>query len=348
MKESERLQRKRKFFNVLQWIALSIAILCAIGLLVSIILLGIGKGKISLTGGLSGGFLAGILIFGAISYWLFRIFTRISDRELDALEREDDKNSFFVGEGTLATLNDGEMLLHGGEKQKRISVPYSAVRFISVCTRRSPAEKGEWSVLFELPARYLNPKADAKEKPVLIQTDGKERLYARLKELSLELLGEQPGGSKPEDGEKFILLHKFKEPDRAQRVKSIAIMAIGGVLAVLGVLIMAFGDRLFAHAATMGSIAFVLGVYFLLRGMYAFVKAKSLFEIFAEGIYYTDSRGADSVFLKWEEIKSVEKLVREDGSVLRVGCLYGNYDFPLFEGAYEMISERRSAAEEKA
>lgn len=342
MKESDRINRKRKILNVIQWIVIVFAIASMLGFIVSLVLLGIGK-DLSLTGILSGSFLAASILFGALSFLLFRALDRSAKEELDALEREDGENSFFVGEGMLATLDDREMVLHGNGK--RILIPYSCVRFFSLCSRKAPAERGEWSVLIELPAKYLDPKADGKEKPVLIQTDAKERLYKRLEELSLPILGEK---REEKEDYKFVRLEKFTLPEKTQKFRATAIIIIGAVLGLLGLLVLLFQEKLFPRAGAMGSIAFVLGVYFTIRGLVAFFKAKTRFELYAEGIFYSDSKGSDRVFLKWEEIEDVEKLVRSDGSALRVKCLYGNYDFPLLEGAYEAIKERRARMGEPA
>lgn len=337
MKESDRIHAKRKRFNILLWVDIALSIVCMIGFLVILIMMGLNAADIALLSYLCSGFIGGALLFGLFGMLLYRYVDKIAGLELDALEREDNRYSFHIGEGTLATLDEKELRIHGGSESRPIRIPYFDVKFYSVCSRKTPREKGTWNVLVEIPAHYLKKREEHGLKPILIQMDAKERLYARIRELGFELLGEEPK-LQGQSNEKFKPMKKFVKPDEGQRGKTIVLMILGFLFIVGGMLVFLLLPDKFSQATTIGAIVVVLGVYFGIRAIVAYVKAKAIFAVYREGVYFRNS-GIEAAFLKWEEILDIEMFVRDYGSVLRANCLYGKYDFPVFEGSYEYIAE---------
>lgn len=337
MKESERIYHTRKRFNVLLWGIIALSIACMIGFLITLVMMALKSADFTLLSFLCGGFLVGALIFGLLGMLLYRHVDKIAELELDALEREDSEYSFHVGEGTLATLDEKGLRIHGGSERRPVVVPYFDVKFYSVCTRKTPCEKGTWSVVIEIPAHYVTKREEHGQKPILIQADAKERLYARIKELGLNLLGEKPnlqGQSK----EKFKPMKQFIRPEEGMRGKTLIVMILGFLFLVGGILTLLFLPDKFDQATSIGAVVVVLGVYFGIRGVVAYLRAKVIFGIYREGIYFRNSN-IEAAFLKWEEILHIELVEGDQDRVLRISCLYGKYNFPPFEGSYEYIAE---------
>lgn len=333
MRTSAEIQRQRKKWSILLWTIVAIALICMVGFVVCIFLIGWEKGDIVTVSIVSGGCFLGAAGLGLVGMRLFRFTDRLAAEELDALECEDDENSFFVGDGTLATFGEDKLRIHGRvEGKKDVVVPYYDLKFFSVCARREPKERGAWSVVIEIPARYFNHSASRTMPAVLIQTDGKERLYARMKELGLELVGEPY--TEQQSTEKFVPLDKFKLADRVKRNKALILFAIGILCAVGGILAGFFWEL------TPGCVLLVLGLYLIIRASLAFVRAWATFGIYNEGIHYNDPSGLNNVFLKWEEFSAVDIFEQDNQRYLRAHCPYGVYDLPYFEGAYEKIVER--------
>lgn len=339
-KESERIHRKRKFLEVLLWTCVALFVASLLGFLASLVLLALGVGGHALGTSLCGGFLGGIVLFGGASMVLFRTGDKLSVRELDALEREDDPNSFFVGEGTLVTFRDDGLSLHGGEKIKPVTIPYRELKFYAVCERKAPREQGKPSVLIEIPAYYLNRKEERRDTTALVQTDGKERLYRRIAELDLELSGEKP--SSGEGNREFSLLKSFVLPDKRARKKMIVLIIISAILIAGGIVTATVlpGKLADADALAYGGVAILMGLYFGVHGLFALRSAKTVFGVYREGIYFRNHDGVDRLFLKWEEVRSLETFERDQERYLKVKCLYGDYDFPRLEGAFEYIAEQ--------
>lgn len=323
----EKLNFRKKAWNILGWTGVLLAVLAMIGLLVVIVLIAIGKGTPVLMGALAGGLTAGLAVLGALAFLGLRRSERFEERERDAIERADSEDSFFVGEGLLATFGRDALRIHGARNGER-TIPYRDMRFFSVCSRRKPAEKGTWSVVMEIPAHYLTKKKGEGERPVLIETAAKERLYRCLEAHGLTLLGELP--SAEPKGKKYTPFRKFTLPDAAKRRRAFLILLLGIVLTGAGVGL-AFWNT------TVGAVVLVVGAYLLARAAAAFVRAKAQFTLYEEGVFYREPSGADNVFLKWEEIGRIT--AAEDGK-LRAETLYGAYEFPPFVGAYEAIGER--------
>ena len=301
-----------------------------VGFIVCIFMIGWNKGDPVLVGILAGAFFVGAGGLGLLGMLLFRRSDRLALEELDALEREDSINSFFVGEGTLATFGDKELRIHGREDGKRdVIVPYYDLRFFSVCARRGPKERGSWSVVIEIPARYFNNNASRTMSPILIQTDGKERLYKRLKELGLELIGEPY--TEEQSDKKFVQKKKFTLTHTVKRRKALILIGVAVLFLIGGIFATIYWN------STPGSIVIVLGAYFGIRACVVLVRAKAVFGIYEEGIFYRDPEGVNNVFLKWEEFSALGIAEQENRRFLRVQCPYGAYDLPYFEGAYEYI-----------
>ena len=328
-------KRKRVFFSTLTFVLAGLAIACMIGLLVAVILLNVKEDNGTLYLILTGSFAGGATVFAAAAFGLEKCSSAVSMKELDFRERCDSENSFFVGEGTLAVLNENELFIHAEDASNKtqIRVPYSEVRFFSVCNRRRPKDKGEWSVAIEIPAHYLAKAGKAKkgDPPALVQADGKERLYNRLKELGLELQGEQ---AYKNSGEKFTLLQKFKLPNRQKRNRAAMFLILGILLTVAGILL-----GIFVNSTL--SVVSVLGLFIAGKALWSFLQAQAVFSVYREGIYFAESNRAQSTFLKWEEIVSVSREEKNSLSVLKVKCAYGDYHFPDVAGAYEAVTTAR-------
>ncbi len=329
MEESKRCRIHRKIWGAFGWTCIVIALLCMVGLLVVLVMIGLGNERMLLLGSLCAGTAGGAALFGLAGLLSVRRNEMWYGRETDALERADGEDSFFIGEETLATFEKDALVIHGG-KQKT-AVPYEKIRLFSVCTRRRAREKGEWSVLIEVPASYVMKRAKKEEAPVLVQADGKERLYAVLRKRGLELLGELPGKDGAQE-KKFHRLEKFDLPDPKKRKRSLLFMLLGGA-AVCGSVGVAF------LTVPVGAVIAVAGLYLLGRSAVNFLCAKQTLAVYGEGLYFKGNSLRESFFLKWEEIVSL-KPAETEIAVIRAECLYGAYDIPRPVGAYEYLKEK--------
>lgn len=341
----KRYHAKRKTATVFGWIFLALAVAGLIGLIVSLILLGLGKGSETVMFALCGASFAVVVVSGTLAFFFIRLGDKIAEKELDCKERSIGENAFGVGEETFAVFCEGKLLIRGKTNEKRlktISVPYTDMRFFSVCVRHTPKEKGEWSVVLEIPVKYLakDGKGSKDDSPALIQTAAKPRLYECLKQYGLTLLGELPNEGRTE---KFLRKKRFILPDRNKRRRSL-LYAGAGVVLIVGGVIAAVSSLL---NATIGAIIAVLGFYLAIHGFFGFLKAKSVFAVYREGVYWKDKTFTESVFLKWEEILSYSKEEKEGRLYLETQCLYGSYSFPLAAGALEYLEENYADKEEK-
>ena len=328
MEESKRCHRFGKVWGAFGWIFIVLALLCMAGLVVSLIMFGLGNEQMFLLGILSGAFTGGAALFGAAGFFAVKRGELWLARERDALERSDGEESFFIGEDTLATFGESGLNIHN--KERRVEVPYGEVRFVSVCTRRKPREKGEWSVLMEIPAIYLLKKAKKNEPPVLIQADAKERLCQTLQRHGLLLLGERR--KEEEKTKKFTRMRKFDLPDREKRKRALWMLLLGALLTGGGV-------GLLFYMTAIGAPVIVVGGYIVLRAIASYQRGKRVFAVYREGLYLAELSSRDSFFLKWEEIGSLSAAEAEKQEIIRAECLYGAYDFPRPDGAYEYIKE---------
>lgn len=326
--EIEKYRRGEKAAGVLSYLCIALCAVCMLGVIVCAVLIAWKGENLVLFCSLGGGAIVGVALFGVLALLFTRMGARLNERGLDVRERRDGEESFFVGEGTLLTFGEDGFVIHGERGEgRRIRVPYSEARFFSLCARSLPREKGVWSVLIEIPQRYL-AKSGAPQSgpPALVETAGKERLYRAIGAHGLTLIGEPPEEKR---GEKFVREKKFLLPDKKKRTRAAWLMAAGAVLVAVG------GGLAFRYL-TIGLLIAVLGVYLAGRALIAFVRAKRQLSVFREGLYMKEQAGADSVFLKWSEIVSLVA----DKEGLRVECAYGPYRFPLPAGAWDYLCER--------
>lgn len=290
---------------------------------------------------LTGAFGGAALVCAPISLLLSKLSDRLYKTELDFRERTDGEESFFAGEGTLCSFEERAFILHSEDgKGQRVSVPYSDMRFFSVCTRRKPAEKGEWSVVFEVPLKYIGKKGKYKQgdPPALIQTEAKERLYRTLENRGLELLGERPKEGKTA---KYNALRKFSFPDKRARKRALLLLALGGALLVGGIVAAILWN------ITAGSMFSVLGAFVLGRATLSFITAKSLLCFYKEGIYWKEKNRAECMFLKWEELTDVSFPEKEGFPLLKAETVYGSFHFPSTPEAEAYYKENFADKAEK-
>ena len=284
---------------------------------------------------LAGAFLGGAVLLVLPDIGLTRLATALHERELDYREQMDGENSFFVGEGTLATFGKDSLRIHaeaGGKEE--IEIPYLEMRFFSVCVRHSPCEHGEWSVVIEIPARYLAKNPKEGDPPALVQTDGKERLLHCLKAHGLELTGEEVhAGSR----KKFTPRKKIVLPERSARKRALIFMGLGAVL-------MGAGIGVAFWQVTVGAVLAFVGATVSGKAFYSFLGAKRVLSFYDEGVFWKEKSRPDSVFLKWDEVVSVAKTEHGGVPLLKFSTAYGAYHFPAAEGAEDYLREH---AEEK-
>lgn len=339
-KHKAALKRTRIFLNTVMFFCAAVAIASLIAMLVVVIMLSVGERsdeKDGLLTVLACSFASGAALFALLSYLFGRLVQRALYNELDFRERCDGENSFFVGEGTIATFLQSALLIHDelGKKREEIRVPYAEIRLFSVCTRRRPREKGEWSVVIEIPVKYLakEGKAGKNDPPALVQTDGKERLYACIEKSGLRLLGERPPrGAKRED-KKFSRVKQYGLPDAQKRKRALMLSALGVAVIVAGALVGIFFN------ISLGAVLGVFGIFVAARALFAYVRAKATLAFYKEGMFWRESGRTESSFLKWEEIERVSLTQKDGMPLLKVHCIYGDYHFPAAGGAYGFLEE---------
>ncbi len=325
-------QRKSTTYSAFFFIFLAISVAAFLGAIISVIVFEFkGDLSASLAIILLSSFLGGGMVCGGAAYLFSRLLSAADLMRLDFSERCDSEKSFYVGEGTLATFGNGELLLHGDKGgAKDIRIPYAEIRLFSVCTRRAPKEKGEWSVVFELPARYLAKSGRAeKDEKLLVQTDAKERLYRVIEEEGLILLGEERTAQK---NRRYALKTKFYVPVPSKRRRALVMMILGFAVAAGGIPAAIWWN------VTAGSFLAAIGLFLGLRSLSNFLAAKSVFAVYQEGIYWKEESG-ERIFLKWEEVTAVTRTHAGDTPVLKVECPYGAYHLPDIAGVYEYLQE---------
>lgn len=338
-KQKSALKRACRVLAVASFVAALLAILLLVGAVITLIMAGRTDADEALLYILCGSFVGGACLSAAAAVFAGTRGRRANERELDFRELCDGENSFFVGDGTLATFEEGSLRIHAevDTGKEDIRVPYGEMRFFSVCSRTRPRERGKWSVALEIPARYLTKTGrDAEDgKPALVETNGKERLYACLEAHNLELLGEKPprGDEKPKN-KKFTRTVKCNLPNVQKRRQTFLFMGFGAVVLAAGVLIAVFFDL------SIGLVLGAVGLFVLARTVVSFLRAKATLALYEEGIFWQDSTRTESMFLKWGEIESVRRAERDGAPCLELVCAYGSYHFPAPAGFYEYIGER--------
>ena len=114
---------------------------------------------------------------------------------------------------------------------------------------------------------------------------------------------------------------------------------VGAVLVVAGALIVA----LWADFLLVGCILGVFGLFFAVRSLFAFARAKGMFAVYEEGIYWKESgrAEADKFFLKWSELVRISQETVEGKHYLAAECAYGKYHIPEVAGAYDYLRAAR-------
>ena len=330
------LRRKRIFYSVLMYGASILAVLCLLGVLVSVMILNFSAHNASkelLLYSLAGAFVGGAALMALCTYLMSRLISAVSLKELDLRERLDDEESFFVGEGTLLTFGETGLTLHGEQEgtAQPAFIPYHDTRYISICTRRRAREKGSWCVAIEIPVHYITKNTDCSaDEKVLVQADSKERLYRALEKHGLTLLGEER--KENAENKKFTPVQKFTLPNRAKRKRALFFLLIGillvGGCAPLGI---------YANPA-IGALVGAVGLVICLRSTLSLIKAKAVFGVYQEGIFWRESNGVESLFLKWEDIEKVELGEQKGYPIVTFYCDYGKYAIPAVDGAFECIN----------
>ena len=330
-------KRKRVFCAVLTYASAILALACLIGIIVSVLMLNFGtrsERKDLILYILTGVFVGGAALFALLTYLFSKLMSKAAERELDFRERLDSEESFFVGEGTLLTFGEKGVTLHGevSGKSEPVFVPYEETRYISICTRRRAREKGSWCVAIEMPVKHLVKKGEkADTEKVLVQADAKDRLYKALEKHHLTLLGEERKEEKKD--KKFVSVKKFSLPNRKKCTNALITIVFGILLSggsvPLGIFV----------SASVGALMGAAGLVFLFRGIWGYIRAKAVFGIYEEGIFWRESNGRESLFLKWEDIESVTPEEKNGFPVITFKCSYGRYAIPAVKGAYESIKE---------
>ena len=318
---AKRLQRSNAAIGGLSFAVAILAVLSLAGALVCMIVEEWKGGvPLGLLLGFCGGALGGALAGALLGYLAMARRKTVEDY----LERMDSEESFFVGDGTFATFREDGLDIHSEKRSVRI--PYGELRAFSVCTRKSPRESGEWSIVLEIPSSYLSQEESGVS---LVQADDKPRLRAVLARRGIAVLGEPSDGKKG----KFKCEKAFYLPNKQKRAGAVFWTVLGALVAVGGVFVGIFWN------AAAGGIMGALGVFLLARGIYAFIGARALFAIYEEGIYWRGSQ-TERVFLKWEEIVRVAAEEKNGFPLLFVQCECGGYRFPRPQGALEAIAEK--------
>lgn len=333
-KKLRTIRRTCRFLGILTVACAALAIACLLGVFISVIVAEFDRGVSTLCYYLAGGFGGGAVLFALLAFLVGKLSGRAELRMADFAERCDGEDSFFVGEGTLATFEEGRLRIHGEGKGTEIFIPYAEIRAFSVCARTLPREKGEWSVVLEIPRRYLMKEGAyaPDDPPALVQTELKERLLSTLEKFGIELLGERRPADMPM-GKRFKPLKKYYLPDKKRRNRSLLCGGLGLVLIVAGIPV-AF------YNLTAGIVLAVFGAFLLVRALIAFVQARSMFAVYQEGVYWRESVRRESVFLKWEEIEHIREGEHKGFPILTVHCAYGDYHFPKIGDAWEHLSEQ--------
>lgn len=321
-----RLRRRCGALNACTVVFGILAVVCLLGVLAAVIVSEFKRDAATLCYELAGGLGGGTILFALLAVLFEHLSSREDARTLDYFERCEGEESFFVGDETFATFTERGLRIHGKVKRE-ILVPYGEIKVFSVCSRRRPREEGERSVVFGIPARYL-VKEDRGAPPVYVQTDAKPRLFSAIERHGLTVLGEREEGKKG----KFTVEKRFYMPNRRLRRNALLLLAGGIVLAVAGVVVLFF-------QTAVGSVLLCLGAVVAGRAVYAFFRARALFAVYKEGLFFRESEGRDSVFLKWGEIVSLSQASEEGYPVIKAELPYGTYNFPRAAGAYDYILE---------
>lgn len=331
------LTRKHTLLGIFSFIFAILSVVTFVGVIVAVLVLEFSEASDALMYTLIGSFAGGSVLSAGLAYILFRFASRTEKVLGDFLERCDSEESFFVGEGTLATFTEEGLVIHATDREKKVHVPYREMRLFSACLRKKATERGEWVVILEVPARYVlkEGKASKNEPPMLIRVDMKPRLLNTIEARGLTLIGEQ-FTNVPASKAKFTAQKKYLLPNHTKHKRALISVMGGTALVIAAVLVGIFLET------TVGSILGVFGFFLTGRGVIAFARARALLAFYAEGLLWQDSDRTESAFLKWEEVLSVRCGEQEGYPVLTVECAYSDYNFPRPAGAWEYLEETHS------
>ncbi len=331
-KKKARLLAVGRLLGILTAAGAILAVLLLLGVFAATIVAEFNREAALLCYYLAAGFGGGAVLFVLGTVLLSILSSGLELRTGDYLERCDGEDSFFVGEGTLATFEEGRLRIHGEESETEILIPYAEIRVFSVCARTLPREKGKWSVVLEIPRRYLEKEefSSKDDPPALVQTDAKGRLFSCLEKHGLQLLGEPYPSDMPK-GKRFKPLKKFYLPDRKKRGRALLLGGVGLALIAAGILLA------FLYNIAAGTMCGALGAFLLTRAAIAFVQARSMLAFYKEGLYWRERVRRESVFLKWEEIEKIQPGEYKGLAVLTAHCAYGDYNFPAVGGAWDYL-----------
>ena len=311
-----------------------LAVLCLLGVFFSVIVAEFNRGAAHLCYYLAAGFGGGGILFALLAFLMGKFSGKREILTADFCERCDGEDSFFVGDGTLATFEEGRLRLHDEDNKTQIEIPYAELRAFSVCSRIRPCERGRWSVILEIPRRYIMKEGTFSESdpPALIQTDAKERLLSTLEKFGIELFGERQPSDMP-TGKRFEPLKRYYLPDRRKRTRALLVGGLGLVAIAAGILLA------FLFNVTAGVVCAVFGAFLLARSVIAFVQARGMLAVYREGIYWRETVRRESAFLKWEEVEHIERGEHKGFPVLTLHCIYADFYFPEADGVWEYLIE---------
>ena len=145
MEESKRCRIHRKIWGAFGWTCIVIALLCMVGLLVVLVMIGLGNERMLLLGSLCAGTAGGAALFGLAGLLSVRRNEMWYGRETDALERADGEDSFFIGEETLATFERTRSSSTAGSKKPPFPTKRSAFSPFALAEGRGKRGNGACS-----------------------------------------------------------------------------------------------------------------------------------------------------------------------------------------------------------
>ncbi len=332
--EVKKAKRNALFAKITTWIFIALLLAGFLGLIVTVIIAETGKDEATrlICYYVCFGCMGLVLLSIAGGVFAFKWGERARLFELDARERAVSDESFFIGEKTMLTFREKDVLLHADEsvKMKDIVVPYSEISFYSIRMRRSPKRKGERSVLLELPAKYLNKKAEKDAKPTLIAMEYKERLLGCIQKFSATLTEASDESELPKPQRRFTI--KIKQDNTKKYITLFVAIAflVGGILLSI----------FLSELATVGYVLAAVGLFTLGRAVVQLVRGGTGFAVFTDGVLWMEQNRLDNLYLRWSEIKCYTRIEHQKQQFVRFDVEYGEYYFPDLNGLYRILSEQ--------
>ncbi len=335
--EITRAKRRGKITRVFSWVCIALLLISFIGLIVCILMAEgspAGSQRAVVCWGVAFGCLGVIALSIAGALLLFRLGDKFAREEADARERAISDESFFIGEKMLATFEADCLRLHGeseADRLREVRVPYRDVRFFDVTLRRSPRDKGEKSVVLEIPARYTQAKAEKNAPPSLVSMERKERLFAAIEAHSLTLVQTDDNATLPPPERLFAV----KLPNRKGSGKVISLV-LGIALTVAGVLLAIFGG----NASNVGYLLATFGVLVGGKGVIALARGGGAFVVYRDGVLWKEENRYEQNYLRWSEISGFSRVEHEKQPFVKFDCAYGSYYYPDIQNLYERLVEQ--------